>query len=30
LRPLLELPVERVLASHGGPMERAALESALA
>jgi glyoxylase-like metal-dependent hydrolase (beta-lactamase superfamily II) len=30
LRPLLELPVERVLASHGGPVDRAALERALA
>ena len=30
LRPLLELPVERVLATHGGPTNRAALESALA
>jgi glyoxylase-like metal-dependent hydrolase (beta-lactamase superfamily II) len=30
LRPLLELPVERVLASHGGPFDRAALERALA
>jgi glyoxylase-like metal-dependent hydrolase (beta-lactamase superfamily II) len=30
LRPLLELPVERVLASHGGPLDRAALERALA
>jgi glyoxylase-like metal-dependent hydrolase (beta-lactamase superfamily II) len=29
LRPLLELPVERVLATHGGPMNRAALEQAL-
>jgi glyoxylase-like metal-dependent hydrolase (beta-lactamase superfamily II) len=30
LRPLLELPVEYVLATHGGPFDRAALESALA
>ena len=30
LRPLLELPVERVLASHGGPFDRNALERALA
>ena len=30
LRPLLELPVDRVLASHGGPFDRAALERALA
>ncbi len=29
LRPLLELPVENVLAAHGGPKDRAALESAL-
>jgi glyoxylase-like metal-dependent hydrolase (beta-lactamase superfamily II) len=29
LRPLLELPVEHVLATHGGPFERAALERAL-
>ena len=29
LRPLLELPVEHVLATHGGPMDRAALERAL-
>jgi glyoxylase-like metal-dependent hydrolase (beta-lactamase superfamily II) len=29
LRPLLDLPVEHVLATHGGPYERAALESAL-
>jgi hypothetical protein len=28
-RPLLELPVERVLATHGGPNDRAALERAL-
>ena len=30
LRPLLELPVERVLATHGGPFDRSALERALA
>jgi glyoxylase-like metal-dependent hydrolase (beta-lactamase superfamily II) len=30
LRPLLELPVEVVLAAHGGPADRAALERALA
>jgi glyoxylase-like metal-dependent hydrolase (beta-lactamase superfamily II) len=30
LRPLLELPVEHVLATHGGPTNRAALERALA
>jgi glyoxylase-like metal-dependent hydrolase (beta-lactamase superfamily II) len=30
LRPLLELPVEHVLATHGGPADRAALERALA
>jgi glyoxylase-like metal-dependent hydrolase (beta-lactamase superfamily II) len=30
LRPLLELPVEDVLATHGGPFDRAALERALA
>jgi hypothetical protein len=29
LRPLLELPVEHVLATHAGPHERAALERAL-
>ena len=29
LRPLLELPVERVLATHGGPFDRTALERAL-
>ena len=29
LRPLLDLPVEHVLATHGGPMDRAALERAL-
>ncbi len=29
LRPLLELPVEHLLASHGGPHDRAALERAL-
>jgi glyoxylase-like metal-dependent hydrolase (beta-lactamase superfamily II) len=30
LRPLLELPVELVLATHGGPFDRAALERVLA
>jgi glyoxylase-like metal-dependent hydrolase (beta-lactamase superfamily II) len=30
LRPLLELPVEHVLAAHGGPHDRVALVSALA
>ena len=30
LRPLLELPVEHVLPTHGRPMDRAALEHALA
>jgi glyoxylase-like metal-dependent hydrolase (beta-lactamase superfamily II) len=30
LRPLLELPVEHVLAAHGGPFDPAALERALA
>jgi hypothetical protein len=30
LRPLLELPVEHVLTTHGGPTDRAALERALA
>jgi glyoxylase-like metal-dependent hydrolase (beta-lactamase superfamily II) len=30
LRPLLDLPVEHVLATHGGPFDRAALEAALA
>jgi len=30
LLPLLELPVEHVLATHGGPHDRAALERALA
>ena len=30
LRPLLELPVELVLATHGGPTDKAALERALA
>jgi glyoxylase-like metal-dependent hydrolase (beta-lactamase superfamily II) len=30
LRPVLELPVELVLATHGGPFDRAALERALA
>jgi glyoxylase-like metal-dependent hydrolase (beta-lactamase superfamily II) len=29
LRPLLERPVERVLATHGGPFDRDALERAL-
>ena len=29
LRPLLELPVEHVLATHGRPTDRAALERAL-
>jgi glyoxylase-like metal-dependent hydrolase (beta-lactamase superfamily II) len=29
LRPLLDLPVEHMLATHGGPFERAALERAL-
>ena len=29
LRPVLELPVELVLATHGGPSDRAALERAL-
>ena len=29
LRPLLELPVEHVLATRGGPTDRAALERAL-
>ena len=29
LRPLLQLPVELVLATHGGPFDRAALERAL-
>ncbi len=29
LRPLLELPIEHVLATHGGPTDRAALERAL-
>jgi glyoxylase-like metal-dependent hydrolase (beta-lactamase superfamily II) len=29
LRPLLELPVEHVLATHGGPTDRAALDRAL-
>jgi glyoxylase-like metal-dependent hydrolase (beta-lactamase superfamily II) len=29
LRPLLELEVEHVLATHGGPFDRAALERAL-
>jgi hypothetical protein len=30
LRPLLEQPVEHVLAAHGGSFDRAALERALA
>ena len=30
LRPLLDLPVEHVLATHGGPFDRAALERVLA
>jgi hypothetical protein len=30
LRPLLELPVEVVLPTHGAPTDRAALERALA
>jgi len=30
LSPLLELPVKHVLATHGGPFERTALERALA
>jgi hypothetical protein len=29
LRPLLALPVENVLSTHGGPIERATLERAL-
>jgi glyoxylase-like metal-dependent hydrolase (beta-lactamase superfamily II) len=29
LRPLLELSIEHVLATHGGPYDRAALERAL-
>ena len=29
LRPLLEVPVEHVLATHGWPFDRAALERAL-
>lgn len=29
LRPLLELPIEHVLPTHGAPTDRAALESAL-
>ena len=29
LRPLLDLPVEHVLATHGRPFDRAALEQAL-
>jgi hypothetical protein len=30
LLPLLDLPVEHVLATHGGPHDRAALQRALA
>ena len=30
LRPLLNLPVQHMLATHGGPDDRAALERALA
>ena len=30
LRPLLDLPVEHVLATHGGPFDRDALERVLA
>ena len=30
LRPLLDLPVEHVLATHGGPHNRAALERVFA
>jgi glyoxylase-like metal-dependent hydrolase (beta-lactamase superfamily II) len=30
LRPLLDLPLEHMLATHGGPFDRAALERALA
>ena len=30
LRPLLDLPVEHMLATHGGPFDRAALQQALA
>jgi hypothetical protein len=30
LRPLLDLPIELVLATHGGPTDRGALERALA
>ena len=30
LRPLLELPIEHVLPTHGSPTDRAALERALA
>jgi len=30
LRPLLQLPVDVVLATHGGPTDRSALERALA
>jgi hypothetical protein len=29
LRPLLDLPVEHVLATHGGPFDRDAFERAL-
>jgi len=29
LRPLLALPVEHLLATHGGPFDRTALERAL-
>jgi hypothetical protein len=29
MRPLLERPIEQVLAAHGGPQDRAALEHAL-
>jgi glyoxylase-like metal-dependent hydrolase (beta-lactamase superfamily II) len=29
LRPLLDLPVEHVLATHGGPQDRSALERVL-
>jgi hypothetical protein len=30
LKPLLDLPVEHVLAAHGGPADRSTLERALA
>ena len=30
LQPLLDLPVEHVLATHGGPFDRTALERVLA